>query len=216
MKGRVTFRPTVAIVLGVLLVVSIAANVVALVLVSEAGQHIEVIERRLQPILIERDACERPHSRACQRIKIRSDRARSIRSACVITRKAGLGCPALERRQRRQANRNDRGGGGDGSATDVSGPQPTPGGEPGGPGPADGGSPGGGGGGGGGGSPPAPSPGTPGSPGQPGPPGSPGPPGQPGPPGRPAPGPVSDALDTAKDVIRKTPVCGLAPRNPLC
>ena len=58
-----------------------------------------------------------PAGRECQRAKIRSDRHRSIRSACVITRKAGLGCPALVRKEgsdepsSNQPSRTDSGGG---------------------------------------------------------------------------------------------------------
>ena len=35
-----------------------------------------------------------PSSRECQQIKVESDKGRSVHSACVITRIAGLGCPA--------------------------------------------------------------------------------------------------------------------------
>ncbi len=41
-----------------------------------------------------------PASKECQQIKVASDKARTPRSACVITRLAGLGCPALEARRR--------------------------------------------------------------------------------------------------------------------
>ena len=41
-----------------------------------------------------------PASKECQQIKVASDKARTPRSACVITRLAGLGCPALEDRRR--------------------------------------------------------------------------------------------------------------------
>ena len=39
-----------------------------------------------------------PTSKECQQIKVASDKARSVHSACVITRRAGLGCPAAERK----------------------------------------------------------------------------------------------------------------------
>lgn len=35
-----------------------------------------------------------PASKECQQIKVISDKARTVHSACVITRIAGLGCPA--------------------------------------------------------------------------------------------------------------------------
>lgn len=41
-------------------------------------------------------ACQRDSGgRECQQLKVESDRQRSKNSACVITRRAGLGCPAL-------------------------------------------------------------------------------------------------------------------------
>lgn len=47
---------------------------------------------------IEQSPCqENPTGRECQQVKVDSDRARTVGSACVITRKAGLGCPALEK-----------------------------------------------------------------------------------------------------------------------
>lgn len=49
-----------------------------------------------------------PTSKECQQIKVASDKARSIHSACVITRRAGLGCPAAERKKnaRQQTSRS--------------------------------------------------------------------------------------------------------------
>ena len=42
-------------------------------------------------------ACETdPAGRECQQIKVVSDGYRSVHSACVITRRAGLGCPAAD------------------------------------------------------------------------------------------------------------------------
>lgn len=46
-------------------------------------------------------ACQTdPAGRECQSLKVESDKYRTPRSACVITRLAGLGCPALEDRRR--------------------------------------------------------------------------------------------------------------------
>lgn len=61
--------------------------------------------------VLERSPCQaNPSSAKCQEIKIRSDRERSVASACVITTKAGLGCPALENgRQRREGVDDDQG-----------------------------------------------------------------------------------------------------------
>lgn len=69
-----------------------------------------------------------PTSRECQKLKIESDKDRTPRSACVITRRAGLGCPVLQRRRERlqkeerasddpskqNAGTQSRGGGGEG------------------------------------------------------------------------------------------------------
>ena len=92
-------------------------------------------------------ACETdPQGKECQRIKVESDKARSIRSACVITRLAGLGCPALDKRREREQNgSNNKSTGGDDDATTDPGNGPAPG-----PSAPDGPTPGGGGDGGGG------------------------------------------------------------------
>lgn len=61
--------------------------------------------------VLERSPCqENPEGAKCQKIKVDSDRERSVKSACVITVKAGLGCPALEAtRQRREGVDADSG-----------------------------------------------------------------------------------------------------------
>lgn len=61
----------------------------AFFLIDDVGDRVTVLEH--SPCQQDAD------SPACQQLKIETDRARSIQSACIITRKAGLGCPALSR-----------------------------------------------------------------------------------------------------------------------
>lgn len=61
--------------------------------------------------VLERSPCQiNPSSAECQKVKIDSDRGRSVKSACVITNKAGLGCPALEGQRQRREGVDDGGG----------------------------------------------------------------------------------------------------------
>lgn len=83
-------------------------------------------------------ACERnPVGKACQAIKIESDKARSVRSACVILKKAGYPCPVGDVRKRVEKKGNpdersprpgsvDSPGAGDGGSS-GGGVEPSPG-----------------------------------------------------------------------------------------
>lgn len=70
-------------------------------------------------------ACERdPASRECQQIKVESDKARSVRSACVILHKAGYRCPVgdvARRINEREESRDDP------APRSPTGPRPAPG-----------------------------------------------------------------------------------------
>ena len=52
-----------------------------------------------------------PASRTCQRVRADGARAQSTHTACITTRKAGLGCPALEGRNRNASTDPDNGPG---------------------------------------------------------------------------------------------------------
>lgn len=67
-------------------------------------------------------ACQtNPQGRECQQIKVESDKARTPRSACVITRLAGLGCPALEDRRAKAKDNEKRQPEGDTNAPSTQG-----------------------------------------------------------------------------------------------
>lgn len=75
-------------------------------------------------------ACERdPSSRACQKIKVESDKERNVRSACVILHKAGYKCPVGDVRQRIEKRKDTRDGG-ETTVRPSSQPDPDPSGGP--------------------------------------------------------------------------------------
>lgn len=77
--------------------------------------------------ILERSPCQtNPRSARCQQIKVQSDRERSVRSACVITNKAGLGCPALEDGRRQREGVDDDPGGNPSPGQPGPAPGPTP------------------------------------------------------------------------------------------
>lgn len=83
------------IILGAAVLVAVAIAITAFVRGEGTRKTVNRIDQIVQSPC-QRDAT----SKACQQLKIESDKARSPRSACVITRLAGYpGCPALDGRR---------------------------------------------------------------------------------------------------------------------